>query len=325
MLTRVWATLAVAVLLLAGLAVGYAPAASAASGTTYCDANDNCYIVLSSPPTDPAPHPDSNGWTAGAPECLYDTGKLVEDPNSALRGEHLYLTLPCSSGDGYWSNNRQCYVHMVTGQWPPVPPGFDANAGYYQCDGNPVHPYVIGGMFWSNTVPPGLKVLTPGAAAAQLISTFQLKGITIGMAPEANPQWGYRRGYVGVPVWLWVANPAPLTWGPYSETATLGGQTITATAQVTSVRWSMGDGTSITCGNKGTPYTVGYGMTTSPTCGYQYQTTSKNQSGDRYTVTATSNWDVTWTSTSGQSGNIPLNSTSTTDLQVNELQTVIVP
>lgn len=324
MLTRIWAVLAGIVLVIAGTVVG-AASASAASGTTYCDSLNNCYIVLSSPPTDPAPRPDANGWTPGAPQCLYDTGKLVEDPTSALKGEHLYLSLPCGNDQGYWSNTRQCYVSMMPGPWPPIPPGFDANAGYYICAGNPVYPNVIGGVFWSNTVPPGLKVMTPGAAAAKLISTFRLQGITIGMAPEPNPQWGYRRGYVGVPVWLWVDNPQPLTWGPYTETATLGGQTITATAQVTSVRWSMGDGTSITCGNKGTPYTLGYGMTTSPTCGYQYQTTSKNQPGDRYTVTATSNWNVTWTSTSGANGNIPLTSTSTTNLQVSELQTVIVP
>ena len=142
------------------------------------------------------------------------------------------------------------------------------------------------------------------------------------MAPEVNPEWGHRRTYVGIPVWLWVDNPQPLTWGPYSETATLGGQTITATAQVTSVRWSTGDGGSRVCGGTGTPYTSGYGVTDSPTCGYRYQTTSESQAGDRFTVTATSSWVVTWTSVSGASGTVNLSTSSAVNLEVNELQTV---
>jgi hypothetical protein len=210
----------------------------------------------------------------------------------------------------------------MTGTWPPVPPGFNADAGYYFCNSPLGVPR--GGLFWSNTVPPGLKVLTPGAAAAQLISTFQLRGIDIGMAPEVNPAWGHRRSYVGIPIWLWVENPQPLTWGPYSQTATLGGQTITATAKVTSLRWSMGDGSVKVCGTTGTPYTSGYGVTDSPTCGYRYHSTSASQPGDRYTVTATSQWVVTWTSASGASGTVNVTTTSSVPLEVNELQTVNV-
>jgi hypothetical protein len=178
--------------------------------------------------------------------------------------------------------------------------------------------------FWSETVPPGLQVLPPGVAAERLISTFQLRGIDIGMAPEVNPAWGHRRSYVGVPVWLWVENPQPLTWGPYTETATLGGQTITATARVTSVRWDMGDGGSQVCGGTGTAYTTGYGVTDSPTCGYRYRTTSESQGGDRYTVTPTSQWVVEWTSVAGPSGTINLTTSSSVPLEVNELQTVNV-
>ena len=214
--------------------------------------------------------------------------------------------------------------------WPARPPGYSQEAGYYGCIMFNPTPGGSPGLgtesnFWGETVPPGLRVLTPGAAAQQLISTFALRGIDIGMAPEVNPEWGHRRGYVGVPIWLWVNNPEPLTWGPYTETATLGGQTITATAQATSVRWQMGDGASTTCGNTGTPYNVGYGMTTSPTCGYQYTSTSSRNPGDRFTVTATTNWTVTWTSLAGPGGTINLTTNSAVDLEVNELQTVIVP
>ncbi len=40
------------------------------------------------------------------------------------------------------------------------------------------------------------------------------------------------KGAVGLPVWLWVENQTPLSFGPYIESATLGGVTVTATARV---------------------------------------------------------------------------------------------
>lgn len=337
MLKRLVTTLA-AIALIAGALVATAAPASAANGV-WCDPETSrCYLTISAP-SDPAPNPDSNGWTAGAPTCYYENSQSAleqlgwtEDEIRVFEGGNylrFYGIISCGGSDSYWSNTRQCYVYMKDGVWPARPPGYSAEAGYYGCimfnagtNGSPNLPGET--TFWSETVPPGLRVLTPGRAAAQLIATFQLRGIDIGMAPEVNPAWGHRRSYVGIPVWLWVENPQPLTWGPYSETATLGGQTITATAQVTSLRWSMGDGGVEVCGGTGTRYTAGYGVTDSPTCGYRYHRTSESQSGDRYTVTATSQWVVTWTSVSGANGTVNLTTASSVPLEVNELQTVNV-
>ena len=337
MLRRTLAVLATALMIAVGSVVVAAPAQAA--GGVYCDVDNRCYITISSVPSDPAPNPDSNGWTAGAPTCYYENSQSgllqlgwteadirVFDGGSYQR---FYAIIDCGGSTSYWSNTRQCYVFMKDGVWPARPPGYSEEAGYYGCIMFNPTPGGSPGLgqetnFWSETVPPGLQVLTPGRAAAQLISTFALRGIDIGMAPEVNPAWGHRRSYVGVPVWLWVENPQPLTWGPYTETATLGGQTITATAQVTSVRWDMGDGGSQVCGGTGTPYTTGYGVTDSPTCGYRYRTTSESQGGDRYTVTATSQWVVTWTSLSGANGTVNLTASSSVPLEINELQTVNV-
>lgn len=307
-------------------------AASAADGVWCDDATGQCFISLSSPPSDPAPNPDGNGWTSGAPACYsrIDPAFVSDYPPedvvtySAGATRYFYVTIGCGNSLRYWSNSRQCFVSMAPGVWPPRPGGYGPDAGYYVCSPYIDQPGTITSYFWSNTVPPGLQVLTPGAAAQRLVSTFALRGIDIGMAPEVNPDWGHRRSYVGVPVWLWVENPQPLTWGPYTETATLGGQTITATAQVTSVRWDMGDGGSRVCGGTGTPYTTGYGVTDSPTCGYRYGATSEASGGDRYTVTATSQWTVTWTALSGANGTINLTTSSSDALEVNELQTVNV-
>lgn len=336
MLRRTIAALVGILALLASTLVATAPA-RAADGV-YCNDLAVCYITISNVPADPAPNPDSNGWTAGAPTCYYENSESallslgyseadirVFDGGSYQR---FYGLVDCGGSTSYWSNTRQCYVFMKDGVWPTRPPGYSEEAGYYGCIMfNPTGggPGVgVETNFWSETVPPGLQVLPPGEAARRLVAGFQLRGIDIGMAPDVNPAWGHRRSYVGIPVWLWVQNPQPLTWGPYSETATLGGQTITATAQVTSVRWDMGDGGSQVCGGTGTPYTQGYGVTDSPTCGYRYQTTSEGQGGDRFTVTATSQWVVTWTALSGANGTINLTTQSAVDLEVNELQTVNV-
>ena len=328
---RLTGLMAAAALLLGTLLASATPAAAA--GGTWCDpVSLQCYLMLDSPPSDPAPNPDASGWTAGAAECWARTTaenakSYPEDQVATYLGsaQNWYVKINCGDGFRYWSNNRQCYVAMVDGVWPARPAGIDQEAGYYRCSPHVDMPSTITSYFWSNTIPPGLTVYTPGMAARKLIETFQIRGIDIGMAPEVNPAWGHRRSYVGVPIWLWVDNPQPLTWGPYTETATLGGQTITATAQVTSVIWNMGDGASTVCGGTGTPYNAGIGLQPSPTCGYRYATTSDRNANDRYTVTATSQWTVTWTSLAGPTGTINLTATSADQLEINELQTVIVP
>ena len=338
MLRRALAALLAAGALIAGMLVPTTPAA-AADGV-WCNADGQCYVQLTYRPSDPSPSPDSNGWTAGAPRCYmitsesqaiaqgYDPDEIFVYSESGGYTE-WYVLVNCGSGISYWSNNRQCYVSMAPGEWPARPPQYDQDAGYYVCTSGVLGPG--GGVdiddtyFWSNTVPPGLQVLTPGNAAAQLISTFQLRGVTIGMAPRVNPEWGHRRTYVGIPVWLWVDDPEPLTWGPYTETATLGGQTITATAKVSAIRWEMGDGGTEVCGSTGTPYTYRTEITASPTCGYTYTRTSSSSPADRFTVTAVSQWVVTWTSLSGANGTVNLTTSSSVDLEVNELQSVTVP
>ena len=68
-----------------------------------------------------------------------------------------------------------------------------------------------------------------------------------------------------MPVWLWVNDPTPTTWGP----ATISAGGVTLTARVQSVTWDMGDGTTLTCG-KGTEWKRGMGGNPSPTCGHTY-------------------------------------------------------
>ncbi|MGW4231230.1 hypothetical protein ACWEF9_18380 [Streptomyces sp. NPDC004980] len=80
-----------------------------------------------------------------------------------------------------------------------------------------------------------------------------------------------------------------------SASATAGGVTVITTARVTTVRWAMGDGTTVTCHGPGTPYTKSREATESPDCGHLYERPSYEEPGGRYRGTATSTWTVTWT------------------------------
>lgn len=248
----------------------------------------------------------SIGFTPGTPRCW-----------SAARQDEV----PCSVSyldDNYWSNGRQCYVTLATAmnQDPTNRPGGgSADGAWYVCyvlTGATGTDTMASGIFWSNTPPAGITSYSPAQAARIIISRFQLRGIEIGRTPV-----GGDKTYIGLPVWLWANNPQPLNYGPYTETVTIGGQTITATAQVSSVHWNMGDGTRFSCG-AGTPYQDAYGISPSPTCDHTYTRT-----GD-YTITAESHWIVMW-SGGGASGQISVITSSTAPLEIGELQSVNVP
>lgn len=312
----------IAAILVAAISITLVSVPSARADYVYCNpATNECYTVIEQPAIDPISDGDSKtGFTPGPVTCLYERdGKNVK--------------VPCTTTDeDYWSNNRQCYVSLAPSNFQSDPPSGGAEGGaWYLCapyegplECDPATetcrgPY--GGTFWSDTPPPGIETLSPGQAALRLVKTFQLRGIDVGFAPDPNTP--NARSYVGVPIWMWVDNPRPLSFGPYSETATLGGVTVTATAKVTSIIWNMGDGESVACAGAGTEFKVAYGAVPSPTCGYQYSRTSDNQPRGRYAVTATSQWQVTWAG-GGDEGMIPLTTQSATTVDVNELQSVNV-
>ena len=247
--------------------------------------------------------------------------------------------VPCRTSDGWWSNqlgNCIGYVQLAPPANQSAPPsGKSATVGaWYLCTAY-CPPSGIGGRdcygatFWSEVPPAGITTYTPAQAASLLVKSFQLIGITIGMAPQDKTHIDdpvgtapYRRTWVGIPVWLWVANPKPLTFGPYSKSAALGGVTVTATAQVDSVTWSSGDGQIIACG-VGSVFdesTMKDELAVdSPTCGFRYRKSSGN---GLFTVTATSNWVVRWTG-GGTNGTIAVPTVrSATQIHVGQLESV---
>jgi len=153
----------------------------------------------------------------------------------------------------------------------------------------------------------------PRLLAQQAIASMALRAPNIGMAPPP----GSASGLVGLPVWMWVERSADST-GPVEASASAGGVTATAVAQVGQVTWNMGDGHILTCG-LGTPYVQGT-EGASPDCGHVYAEASSRHvpGGGSWPITATSTWTVSW-SGGGQSGTETLELSSAAELFVGEL------
>ncbi|MCP2282800.1 hypothetical protein APR04_001703 [Promicromonospora umidemergens] len=132
------------------------------------------------------------------------------------------------------------------------------------------------------------------------VERMGLRAIEIGMSPSPNGA-----GVVGQPTWLWVQDPGERTTGPITRTASAGSVTVTATARLERIVWDMGDGAQVVCTGTGTPYTADRGRSASPDCGHTYTRESGYEPGQRYTVTATSEWVVEWRG-AGQTGSLDL-------------------
>ena len=315
------------------MTVAVPPSAQGAEPPGKCTWNGfsyDCHTEINAPGSSGTATSTSSDLTPGPTTCARD-GK----------------TVPCSNKYGAYSDSGDCigYVRLSPTQETPPLAQLDGSGAWYECTldcialQNPIGELCPGGVgalyFWSTTPPPGVDQYTPAQAAVALARSFRLTPITIGMAPASkvhdNDPPGtqpYRRTWVGIPVWLWVANPTPLTYGPYAQTATLGGVTVTARATVTQVIWTSGAGHDVTCG-AGTPFDpsawTDWAAEDSPTCGFRFQQTSTDEPDAVWNVTATSHWTVSWTG-AGQKGTLQLtNLTAITPVQVGELQSVNLP
>jgi hypothetical protein len=134
--------------------------------------------------------------------------------------------------------------------------------------------------------------------------------------------------------WLWVDNP-----GPLANTVAAGGVSVTATAALSSVTWSLGEPVAtgaeftpgvpatITCTGAGTPPPVSYDWKAEPPCGYMFHWRSlKERTGGTGTwpITATATWNVTWQSNTGATGATTLNASSTDQFDIGEYRIVLV-
>jgi len=173
-------------------------------------------------------------------------------------------------------------------------------------------------------VPPGgpaEPAVDPVDLAAEALERTPLPEPQITMAPAPDiPQ------LVNLTTYLWV--PAD-QWQPETVSASAGGVTSTVTATPTRVIWDMGQGDTVVCDGPGLPYNPSLPDEAQPSdCHYTYRRSSAGQPGQAYQVTATVEWETTWT-VSGAAGGGSLGTTtssSTTSVQVAELQSLnVVP
>lgn len=165
----------------------------------------------------------------------------------------------------------------------------------------------------------------PAVLAAQAIGQLRVPPPSVGVSPD--PDW------LAVNFWTWLYTNDP---GPVSTTVELRGVSVTATASLSQVTWVMGEPVSlknanagisqVTCDGPGVAPPANPRYDQPPPCGYMYKFRStKERTGgtERWPVTATATWAVTWTSNTGASGADQLQSTSSTALvRVGEYRTV---
>lgn len=139
---------------------------------------------------------------------------------------------------------------------------------------------------------PGAQV-DPLVLAQRALRQLPLTGPSVVTSPPSD-----RDQLVNLATWLWVDDG----WQPLSATASVPGVSVTVTATPTSVAWAMGAGDVVVCDGPGTPYDAGRREEEQSTdCSYTYRQSSAGQPGQRYPVTTTQTWSVSW-SASGIAG-----------------------
>jgi hypothetical protein len=164
-------------------------------------------------------------------------------------------------------------------------------------------------------------------AAAEVVETMNVPA----PAAKVGPNMGQLG--VNVPLWLSIIDP-----GSVSATATVATLSISATATVTSLTWNMGEPVdpakpsgrtnSFTCAGLGQAPPTQPKVTDTPPCGYTYSwmsTKERTNGTGAWPVTITAHWTVNWSANTGASGQLALESTTATSLEIGEWRAVLTP
>jgi hypothetical protein len=153
----------------------------------------------------------------------------------------------------------------------------------------------------------------PEELLARAQDELRLPSPAIAMSPPGEQ-------VVHVASWLWLDGDI---WRDRTRSASAGGVTASVTAAPIRTLWNMGNGEVVTCNGPGEPYAAGRGNADgSSSCSYTYRNSSAGRPGNTYPVTATIEWDLSWTVTGATGGGpLPGLTTSTsTAVPVGEVQ-----
>jgi hypothetical protein len=183
----------------------------------------------------------------------------------------------------------------------------------YQCSGPGSRDALFRAPVWiaDGQAPGAAPVPSPQQLAEQARAQLRLPSPVIASNPAGTQ-------LVRLPTWLWLDRTM---WWPHSATAAVPAVSVTATATPTSVSWSTGDGTTVTCTGPGTPFPAGgAAQAASPDCGHTYRRSSAGSPGERFPITATVSWRVSWAG-GGAAGAFPdLTTSAVAFLRVAEVQ-----
>jgi hypothetical protein len=228
----------------------------------------------------------------------------------------------CTTPLGSWSNSQRCYLQSLIPQPPYSDPVWQGHTdgAVWACVrelGYDEGKHLVTKWVWLPGRPDIVQV-DPATLAYRAIAEMRLAPPLIQSAPAPG-----QVGLVNMPVWLWV-NKTENTWGPIVKSASVPGLSVTATAQVKAVNWTLGDGNRLRCEGPGTPYTTSMGIKDSPDCGHRYNKTSSKLANCKYPVTASAQWQIDWQSTLGDTGQISMTQQAATGLRIGEAVPVLV-
>lgn len=252
--------------------------------------------------------------------------------------ERFGQEVPCSTEYGAW--NGRCYVRNANPQPPAGDPAWEGHIpgdgivlecttpACAEAGGNlencPGHSY-----YWSAT-PAAPVGPTAEQLAQEAVATLGLSTGRPGSTPPSSNGASSSVGAIGLPIWLWIANPAPNTTGPIESLPREGiGFSVTARGTLDRVEWTLTTENGATVGAiscdgpnaAGTPYDGRNSAEPSPTCGFG---ADLNNSAGTLTLTGTSHWVVEWQSTNGESGQILFAADpESTQIQIGELQAIV--
>jgi hypothetical protein len=269
----------------------------AATGRCAVSASDGLYL----PPG--ATYTSGSHHKSGRPIC-YD--------RHLKQGSSRWV-VACDGADGsWWSNDLACWAKPMADPPLMTDPVWEGHTdgGIYQCQPATGDGVSVGvptmRLIWLVAAPQ--RLVDPELLAFRALKVMGLRRAGVGTTPSAG-----RAGVVGLPTYLWITDPGPSVTGPQTRTATAGAVSVTGTAKVLSMKWSLGNGRNVTCATAGTPYRNSFGSRPSPTCGYTFTAPGS------YAISLTTRWRFEWAG-GGQNGSYEFSFTTPTAIRMQEVQ-----
>jgi hypothetical protein len=194
----------------------------------------------------------------------------------------------CQHGNSWWSSAGKCYANPLDPQPAPGSPVWESIAGD-ATDGTLMVCSDSGEIFY---VPEGAGGGIPDARTIALNAVKQVPFVMPGLQIAPPPTY---HSYINYENWLWI--PAN-QWRNVQASVSVGGTTVTVTAEPVRTEWDMGDGKPVkNCYDAGRPWVKGMSEDAVTACGYAYKDTSVDADPGYFTITGQLFYDVRWSCT----------------------------